>query len=79
MALIITDDILSKAQLSAEELLVDLACYLYDKKRMSMGKAKELTGLNQLEFQKELAARSIDIHYTKEDLNQDLENLGIEI
>jgi len=75
MALIISDDILSKAQLSAEELLVDLACYLYYKKRMSMGKAKELTGLNQLEFQQKLAARSIDIHYTQEDL----ENLGIEL
>ena len=79
MALIITDKVLSKAQLSAEELLIDLACYLYDKKRMSMGKARELAGLNQLEFQKELAAREIDIHYTKEDLNKDLENLGIQL
>lgn len=79
MALVISDEILSKAQLSANELLVDLACYLYEKKRLSMGKAKELAGLNQLEFQQALAARNIDIHYTEEDLDKDLENLGINL
>jgi predicted HTH domain antitoxin len=79
MALIITDDTLSKAQLSADELLVDLACYLYDKKRMSMGQARQLTGLDQIRFQKELAKRDIYIHYTAEDLEKDLQNLGIEL
>ena len=33
MALIITDDTLEKAQTTADELLIDLACYLYEKKR----------------------------------------------
>ncbi len=79
MALIISDETLAKAQLSANELLVDLACYLYEKKRLSMGKAKELAALNQLEFQQALAVRNIDIHYTEEDLNKDLENLGIKL
>ena len=79
MALIITDDILSKARLSADELLIDLACYLYDKKRMSMGQARHLTGLDQISFQKELAKRDIYIHYTEEDLEKDLQNLGIDL
>jgi predicted HTH domain antitoxin len=79
MALIITDDTLSKAQLSADELLVDLACYLYDKKRMSTGQARHLTGLDQISFQKELAKRDIYIHYKTEDLEKDLQNLGIEL
>ena len=79
MALIITDEILSKVQTTAEELAIDLACYLYDKKRMSMGQARHLAGLDQISFQKELAKREIYIHYTEEDLNKDLENLGISL
>jgi predicted HTH domain antitoxin len=79
MALIITDDTLAKAKLSAEELLIDLACYLYDKKRISMGQGRQLTGLDQISFQKELAKRDINIHYTSEDLDKDLKNLGISL
>lgn len=79
MALIITDDILSKAQTSADQLLIDLACYLYDKKRMSMGQSRNLAGLDQISFQKELAKRDIYIHYTEEDLAKDLKNLGISL
>ena len=44
-----------------------------------MGQARHLAGLDQISFQKELAKRDILIHYTEEDLNQDLRNLGIEI
>ena len=79
MPLIITDDTFSKAQLSANELLVDLACYLYNKKRMSIGQAKNLAGLDQISFQKELAKRDIYIHFTEEDLEKDLRDLGIEL
>ncbi|MEZ4688217.1 MAG: UPF0175 family protein [Bacteroidia bacterium] len=79
MALIITDDTLSRAHLSASELLIDLACYLYDKKRLSMGQARGLAGLDHISFQKELAERDILIHYTEEDLDKDLKNLGIEL
>ncbi|MEM9673738.1 MAG: UPF0175 family protein [Bacteroidota bacterium] len=79
MALIISDETLAKAQLTGQELLIDLACYLYDKKRLSMGKARELASLNLLDFQKELAKREIDIHCTQEDLNKDLQNLGISL
>ena len=79
MALIINDDTLKKAQLTADELVVDLACYLYDKKRMSMGQARHLAGLEQISFQKELAKRDIYIHYTEGDLEKDLQNLGIRL
>ncbi len=79
MALLISDEILEKAQISEKELLLDLACYLYDKKKLSMGIARGLANLNQIEFQMELAKREIDIHYTEEDLQKDLKNLGISI
>ena len=75
----LTDDTLAKAQITEDELLVGLACYLHDKKRMSMGQARHLAGLDQISFQKELAKRDIYIHYSEEDLKKDLENLGISL
>lgn len=78
MALIISDETLSKAQLSPNQLLIELACYLYDKKRMSMGQARTLAELDQITFQQELAKREIYIHYSEGDLEQDLRNLGLD-
>ncbi len=79
MTLTIPDEVLSSAHISSDELLVDLACYLYDKQRMSIGKATRLSGLNRIEFQKALAARDIYIKYSIEDFNTDMKNLGLSI
>ena len=76
MALIITDETLVKAKITANELLIDLACYLYEKKRLSTGQARHLANLDQISFQLELAKRNIDIHYSAEDLHKELKNLG---
>ena len=65
--------------MTSEELLTDLACYLYDKERLSFGKCCALCGLNHLEFQRALAQRGIDIKYTERDLETDLRNLGIRL
>ncbi len=79
MALVIEDELLDKVQLTGSELLVDIACFLYQKKRLGGGKTRELANLNHLEFQKALAARGIEIHYTEEDLKTELDNLGINL
>lgn len=79
MAVIISDDVLNKVHMTGEELLIDLACYLYDKEQLSFGKCSELSGLNYLKFQQALAKRNIDIKYSEEDLNTDLSNLGINL
>jgi len=42
------------------------------------GKARELANLDHAEFQRELAARAIEVHYTEDDFKDELENLGIE-
>lgn len=78
MAVIISDATLDKVQRTGPELLTDLACYLYEKKRLGGGKARELANLNHAEFQRELAFRGIDIHYTEEDFREELGNLGID-
>ncbi len=75
--LIIPGEIIDKLHTSPSELVIDFAVYLYDKEKISMGQAKSLAGLTQLEFQKELAKRDVYIKYDLNDLRTDLENLKI--
>ncbi len=77
MATLVIEDLLERVHMTQDEFLVDLACYLYDKERLSFGKCRQLCGLYHVEFQKALAAREIDIKYTREDLDTDLKNMGI--
>ena len=77
MAITLTDDLLRDTQIKEEELRVDLACFLYDKKRLSFGKAARFAGVNQLQFQKELAARDIYIKYDLDDFDRDLQTIGL--
>ncbi|NJK82466.1 MAG: UPF0175 family protein [Saprospiraceae bacterium] len=79
MALVVSDYFLNKLETSADELLVDLACFLYEKRRMSFGKAKTLSGLNRAAFQKALGDRLIYMNYDEEELNTDLKNLNIQL
>lgn len=79
MAIIITSDMFGGAGITEQEFLVDIACFMRGKKRLSMGKAREKARLNLMEFQAELAAWDIDIHYGEEELNKGLDNLGISI
>ena len=65
MAVTISDDLLARVELSGEELMIAIACFLYEKKRLSQGKARELTGLNFLDFQRELGKRGIESHYSE--------------
>lgn len=75
MDLLIKEEILQKAEITAEELLIEMAIHLYDIERLSMGQARNLAGLDQISFQKEMAKRDVYIKYDIEDLETDLENL----
>ena len=79
MAIVISDEVLNKVELSGNELLIELACFLYKTKRLSGGKARKLADLSQIQFQQELSKREIDLHYTREDLDLDMKNLGIDL
>lgn len=58
MGLNIPEEVLESAMISAEELLIELAVYLYDKERLSFGQAKTLAGHDHLSFQKEISISS---------------------
>ena len=75
MDLVIRDEILKKAEITAAELLIEIAVHLYDTERLSMGQAKNLAQLDLISFQKELSKRNVYIKYDIEDLETDLKNL----
>ncbi|MCI4671750.1 MAG: UPF0175 family protein [Bacteroidia bacterium] len=75
MDLLIREEILNQAEITAEELILEIAVHLYDSGRFSMGQARNLAQLDQISFQKELAKRDIYIKYDVEDLHTDLSNL----
>ena len=74
--LVIPAKVLAETGLSRNEFLIELAVYLYDKERLTMGQARKLAGLDQLTFQKALADRGFYIHYEVKDLHDDLRNLN---
>jgi len=73
--LVISGNVLEQIKISPSELLIEMAVYLYDTECLTMGQAKKMTGLTQLDFQKELSKREVFIKYDVEDLERDLENL----
>jgi predicted HTH domain antitoxin len=75
--LIIKGEILEKANISPKELLIELAVYLYDKRRLSMGQAKKLAGLDQITFQQEMAKRGVYLNYGVEEFEEDMKTLGL--
>jgi predicted HTH domain antitoxin len=78
MDLVSTEDILKKINLSPDELRLEMAVYLYQQERLSMGQARHLASVDQHTFQKELKKRGVHIHYDTSDLEEDLRNLGFE-
>lgn len=74
--LIVPGNILQELKITPSELLIDLAVYLYDSEKLSIGQAKKLAGLTQIAFQKELSKRDVLIKYDIEDLETDLKNLS---
>lgn len=77
--LVISKEFLESARMTAQELAVEIAVYLYQNKRLTMGQAKRLADLDQISFQKELAKRNVFIHYDLADVLKDVENLGVEM
>lgn len=77
MSLVISDDIIKASGLSEKELVLELIILLFQRKKISIGKASQLAQMPLLEFQHELAIRNIPIHYDEKDLEIDLQNLGI--
>ena len=76
MNITIPDEILESAQISTDDIKVELAILLYQQKRISIGQAHHLAGMHLIQFQKEMASRGICINYDFEDDIRTLKELG---
>jgi predicted HTH domain antitoxin len=72
----IPDDVLAALPIPAQErngyLVLEIACGLYARDVLSLGKAAELAGMTKHVFGLELGRRGIARHYTEEELEADL-------
>ncbi len=54
-------------------LLLELSISLYERKILSFGKSRELSGLSKWEFHEELGKRKIERHYDLISFQEDLQ------
>lgn len=79
MAVVIEDRDLQAAQITEEELYLEIALLFYQQGRYSLGRASELAKMDRISFQKELGKRQIPVNYDIEEFEKDLKTLGISV
>lgn len=72
MLLEIPDSAIQETPLSAAEIRLEVAIWLYSKKRLTFGQARKLAGYAVIAFQKALGERNIYLNYDMEDLANDI-------
>jgi predicted HTH domain antitoxin len=80
LTLEIPDDVSQAMRLPPLEiearLRLELAISLYSQQILSLGKAAELAGISRWELNGALAKRDVPMHYTPDDLAEDLAYAG---
>ncbi len=69
------EDLLSSARMSLDEVRLELAVALYESRRLSIGKARELAQMPLWQFRQLLASRRIPIDLSPEELDQEVATL----
>ena len=81
MPFTLSDDILKKAGMSADEARVEIACRLFDAEKLALWPAAQLAEMTRIQFEAELSRRRIPIYRpTIADVESDLrafKQLGI--
>jgi predicted HTH domain antitoxin len=75
MSLIIDDEVLHSAHMSAREMKREIAVLLFEQERLTLAQASRLAEMPQWQFQALLASRGIPIHYDVDDFDADLRTL----
>lgn len=73
--MIISDEVVKASGLSENQLLLEIVVMLFQQEKISLGKASEVIGMNQIKFQKLLAERGICVHYDVPELQEDIQHL----
>lgn len=75
VALEIPAGVLHAAHMSPDDIRLELAMSLYAQGRLSLGMARSLTHLSLWDFRHQLAARGTPVHYSVDDLDDDVQSL----
>ena len=76
MSIVISDEILQASQLTPDEFRQEIALYLFQKGRLSLGYASQLAQMSPAVFRQLLKEREIPLYsYNVEDFELDLQNL----
>jgi len=73
--LTISDQWLQKAAMTEEEARLELALSLLERQRISFQEAQELSEIETLDFLAVIKERGIELEYTVEELENDLQTL----
>lgn len=68
----VPDEVLLATRMTREEIQLELAISLFQKEKLSFGKARELAGLDFWAFQQILGSRGIAPHYDVAEFHEDL-------
>ncbi len=68
-------EVLHAARMTAEELKQELAVHLFERGRLSFGKAREMAGMTAAVFQQLLGSRGICVHYDVAEYQEDMATL----
>ena len=72
MLLEIPDAAIEETPLSPADIRLEVAIWLYTRKRLTFGQARHLAGYTVIAFQKALAERGLYLNYDEDDLKNDL-------
>ncbi len=75
IAIPIAREIVHTTRMTPEELRRELAIRLFQQRKLSFGKAREMTGMTVWAFQQLLGSQGVLAHYDVEDYEEDLANL----
>ncbi|EDX77676.1 conserved hypothetical protein [Coleofasciculus chthonoplastes PCC 7420] len=76
MSVTIPDEIVKASRLSEAELIQEIVLMLFQQKKISIGKASRLLGMNLIQFQHLIASRDICVHYDVADFREDLKTIN---
>jgi predicted HTH domain antitoxin len=68
-------EVLHAARMTADELKRELALYLFERGKLSFGKAREMADMTAWEFQLLLGSRGIPVHYGLPEYEEDLKTI----
>lgn len=76
MPVVISDETLRQAGMTECEIVIEIACRLFDIEKLHLWHAAKMAGMSRTEFEQELVRRRIPIHRpTSQDLADDLATL----